>query len=216
MNAMDDEREGFLMTLANKALDTALSGFGPFASAKKLATGFLRNGRYRDDDARIDALIRSQCRLSGASGFVTGLGGGTTLIVGGAAADLVSVLAINIRMVAAIAWIRGYDLEDEAVRSALLLTAIGTGVEEALGNTGVAVGKAGCKALICKIPKKMLGRINKFFGRKLVTKFSQKGLIQLGKAVPFIGGFVGGAIDMAGCRSIGKLARQAFPALAAA
>ncbi len=214
MNTSVDE--GIMMKIANMALNTALKGVGPFKAAQTLADGFMRNAKYKDDDERVKALIRSQCWASGGSGFVTGLGGGTTLVVGGMAVDLASVLAINMRMVAAIALIRGYDLQDETVRMALLLTAIGTNLEEALGNVGVHVGKAGCKALINKIPKKLIAKINKFFGQKLITKFGQKGVIQLGKAVPFVGGLVGGAVNAVGCRSIGKLADKAFPALEAA
>ena len=211
MDNQDEETR--LIKIANAALNAALKGFGPIKSAQALANGFITDTKYKDDDERIKALIRSQCWASGGSGFVTGLGGGATLVIGGAAVDLVAVLEINMRMVAAIAIIRGYDLEDEIVRMALLLTAIGTNLQEAAGNVGVQIGKAGCKALINKIPKKLIAKINKFFGMKLITKFSQKGVIQLGKFVPFAGGLVGGAVNVAGCRSIGKLADKAFPAL---
>lgn len=202
---------GFMLKVANCALNVALQGCGPFVSARELADKFINDKKYKNDDDRIRELIRRECALSFGSGFATGLGGGASTIMGGAVVDMMSVLAINMRMVAAIAIIRGYDVEDDAVRSALMLTSIGTGIEEALGNAGIQIGKAGCKALICKIPKKLIGKINKFFGVKLLSKFSKKGIIQLGKAVPFAGGIVGGTVNVFGCRSIGKLACKAFP-----
>ena len=225
-NASNDTTQGtqatscadssILLKAATGALNVALNGCGPFVSADDLARQFINNKKYKNDDERIRALIRSQCWRSGGTGFVTGLGGGPVLILGGAAVDMASVLTINMRMVAAIAIIRGYDVEDETVKVALMLTAIGTGIEEALGNVGIQIGKAGCKALINKIPKKLIVKVNKFFGQKLITKFGQKGAIQLGKAVPVVGGLVGGAVNVFGCRSIGKLACKAFPALEAA
>lgn len=212
----NQDQEGVLMKAVRWALDVALNGRGKFKSAEELANVFIRNKSYIDDEERIRALIRSQCWMSAGSGFVTGLGGGIPAILGGAAVDMVSVLGLNLRMVGAIAIIRGYDFEDELVRVAMLLTAIGSSMEEAVGNVGIQLGKEGCKVLIHKLPQKIIDRINKFFGRVIVTKFGKKGLVQLGKAVPFVGGAIGGAVNAVGCRSIGKLACKAFPAKAVA
>ena len=48
------------------------------------------------------------------------------------------------------------------------------------------------KLLLKKIPGKALVAINQRIGYRLITKFGEKGIINLGKAIPLIGGVVGG------------------------
>jgi hypothetical protein len=43
-----------------------------------------------------------------------------------------------------------------------------------------------------------------------MTKFGETGIINLGKVVPVVGGFVGGGIDVASTRIIGKNAYKIF------
>ncbi|WP_252183585.1 hypothetical protein [Rossellomorea vietnamensis] len=38
----------------------------------------------------------------------------------------------------------------------------------------------------------------------MVTKFGEKGVVNLGKAVPLVGGFIGGTVDGIGTNIIGK------------
>ena len=50
------------------------------------------------------------------------------------------------------------------------------------------------QAAIKKIPGKALVAINQRIGYRLITKFGEKGIINLGKAIPLIGGVVGGVL----------------------
>jgi hypothetical protein len=52
--------------------------------------------------------------------------------------------------------------------------------------------------------------INKSVGTRLVTKFGSKGIINLGKAVPLVGGLIGGAVDGIGTNTIGITAKKVF------
>ena len=47
-------------------------------------------------------------------------------------------------------------------------------------------------------------------GFRLVTKFGTKGLINLGKAVPLVGGLIGGVMDLASTNIMGNVARDTF------
>jgi uncharacterized protein (DUF697 family) len=62
------------------------------------------------DDA-VDAIIDTHVRLSSAQGFATNLGGVALLPVA-IPANLTGLAILQIRMVAAIAHLRGYDLDD--------------------------------------------------------------------------------------------------------
>lgn len=56
----------------------------------------------------------------------------------------------------------------------------------------------------------MLTRINQGVGFRLVTKFGSKGLINLGKAVPVVGGVISGGFDFAETRVIANRAYKMF------
>jgi uncharacterized protein (DUF697 family) len=58
------------------------------------------------------------------------------------------------------------------------------------------------------MPATALLEINKAVGFRLVTKFGQKGAVNLVKLVPIAGGLVGGAINFAGTRVVGKTAKR--------
>ena len=47
-------------------------------------------------------------------------------------------------------------------------------------------------------------------GFKLFTKFNEKGVVNLSKAVPFLGGVIGGAVDAASTDVIGNAAINFF------
>lgn len=66
-------------------------------------------------------------------------------------------------------------------------------------------GKVG-QSQIKKIPGEIIKSINKAVGFRLVTKFGQKGIINLGKVVPLIGG----GIDAAGTKTMAFSAKKTF------
>jgi hypothetical protein len=53
-------------------------------------------------------------------------------------------------------------------------------------------------------------KINQTVGFRLVTKFGEKGLLNLGKMIPFVGGIVGGGLDASSTLVIGTVARRMF------
>ena len=64
--------------------------------------------------------------------------------------------------------------------------------------------------MIKKIPSTLLTKINQKVGFRFLTKFGEKGLINLGKTIPLVGGIVGGGIDFAGTKIIAKKAQNVF------
>ena len=91
------------------------------------------------------------------------------------------------RMSAAIAVIRGYDIESEEVQSAVLISLLGAGAAGVLGKVGVEVGTKTTMAALKKLPGQLLIEINKKVGYRLITKFGTKGSINLVRAVPLVG-----------------------------
>ena len=63
--------------------------------------------------------------------------------------------------------------------------------------------------LIKRILFEVIKQINKAVGFRLVTKFGETGVINLGKGIPLVGG-IGGTVDAVGTTTIGKTAKRVF------
>ena len=65
-------------------------------------------------------------------------------------------------------------------------------------------------SFIKKVPTEVILKINRAVGFKLVTKFGEKGIVNLGKAVPVLGGLISGAVDYAAADTVGNAAKKIF------
>jgi len=155
------------------------------------------------------ALVSWQNLKCGGSGFVTGLPGLALLPVT-LTADTLSNVTFNIQTIIAVALLGGFDVRNETIKLLALATLIGESVEKIIRPTGITVAQVLSKAMINAIPRQLLGKINKAVGVKLFTKFSAKGIIQLGKAVPIIGAFFCAGIDYYASNLVGKNAIETF------
>ena len=207
-SAYSPRRGSVAQDLVHWILDQALDGIGSLPSASDLANDYRRKS-YPNDAERVQALIRWAVAKNAATGFATGLGGVLTLPVT-IPGSLAASLAIQARMVAAIAEIHGYDSKDDQVRTAILLCMIGTAMEDVLKKVGVTLGGKAAIQGLKKIPGSILIEINKQVGFRLLTKFGEKGVVNLGKLVPIAGGVVGGTFDAATCYMVGQAADASF------
>jgi hypothetical protein len=199
--------ESKVTQLLDWAYDRSLAGLPGTPTAQQLGNEYLKPGGNKDE--AIDSLIRWQCAKCAISGFLTGLGGLITLPVA-VPADLAVNYYVNIRMIAAIAYIRGFDLRDDRVRTMVFMCLLGEGITEAFSKFGFAVGTKLTEKMIERIPGEIFIQINKFVAFRLVTKAGEKGMVNLMKMAPVLGGFIGGGIDAAGCLAIGKIASDSL------
>jgi hypothetical protein len=88
-------------------------------------------------------------------------------------------------------------------------------VKEATKAFGVGFSQRGGRALVQRIPGRVFIAINKKIGFRLITKAGTKGLINVSRLVPVLGGVVGGGVDAASCRAVAVAAKRAFPPPAA-
>lgn len=68
----------------------------------------------------------------------------------------------------------------------------------------IKTGTKSIEAAIKKIPGAALVKINQRIGFRFITKFGEKGIINLGKMVPLVGGVVGGGMDVASTSIVAK------------
>jgi hypothetical protein len=194
-----------------KALDwayqKALDGLPGFDSSVALAEKYLAG--EGTVPVKASRLIRRQKTLAATSGFITGLGGFMTLPVV-IPVNLASVLWIQVRMIAAVAHMGGYDLRDDKVKTMVLLCLAGNMAKDIVQEAGIVAGTRLTARLIAGIPEHALVQINERLGFKLISILGGKGIVDVGKAVPLASGLIGGAIDLAATTLVGKAARKAF------
>lgn len=162
-----------------------------------------------DEDTAIERLIQFQTTKAATSGFISGLGGVITMPIA-IPANIATVILFQMRMIAAIAQIRGYDVKSDQVQSFVYATLAGTSVSEIAKKAGINIGNKIAIGVIKKIPGNLLKKINQAVGFRLATKFGTTGAINLGKMVPVVGGIIGGTFDTATTLTIASLAKKTF------
>jgi hypothetical protein len=197
-----------MMNALNWAYDRASTSIPTLGTAEDLAKSHLAR-RPESPDKAIDDLIAWQVRYAGAAGFMSNVGGLITLPVT-LPANLASVLLIQLRMIAAIAHIRGYKVSDERVRTLAFLCLAGNSGATILQEIGVGLGTKLTTRMIMQISTATLTKINQAVGFRLLAKAGSAGLVNLTKVVPLVGGLVGGGFDAAITRGIGAAAKRTF------
>lgn len=155
------------------------------------------------------SLARWQVAKCGTSGFLSGLGGIVSLPVT-IPANIGSVMYVQMRMIAAIAKIGGYDVNSDQVQTLVYMCLTGTTIADIVKETGIQIGEKSLTAAIKKIPGAVLTKINQKMSFRFITKFGEKGVINLGKLVPIAGGLIGGGVDIASTIVISRNAIRMF------
>ena len=189
------------------AYEKAISGLPGTDTAEDLAKSYLKQEGTLSE--KVNSLIRWQNAKAGSSGFITGLGGFATLPVA-IPANLMSVLYFQVRMIAAIAMMGGYDVRDDRVKSLVYACLAGNMAKDILQEIGINIGTRLTAQMIGRISESTLVAINRKVGFLLLSKTGSHGAINLGKAIPLAGGIISGSIDVYATNLIGNIARNTF------
>jgi len=214
LEAADDPQadHGPVDRLVEMLVDTGLDGRGPLSSAREVAEEALaRTGGDREQ--AIARLARATTVKGGIGGFLTGLGGFVTMPVS-LPLNVAEFYLQAVRMVGGIATLRGYDIDEPRVRTAVLLTLVGSDSEEVLKKAGMATAGSRLTSYALKgMPPAALMVVNKAVGFRLMRGVSEKLLSRLGRGIPVAGGLVGGGIDGFMMKKIADHAMKEFPAI---
>lgn len=197
-----------ILKLLDKLYDQSLSGISKISPPiDQMAEDYLQ--KCTTVDAAAKKFINYQTAKCATSGFITGLGGLITLPVA-IPANVGSVLYVQMRMIACLAYMGGYDTKSDQVQTLVYACLAGVSVSRIIKNFSVQFGNRFAMSMVNKIPGKALTRINQKAAFRLFTKFGSKGLINIGKAVPVAGGVIGGGYDFAETKIIAKRAYNMF------
>jgi len=209
---MEDEAHSQAVTALLSALDwvydRAIGGVPGFDSAFASADSAARDGARPGEEA-VDALIRRHIMEAGTAGFLSNVGGVLTLPIS-IPANLGSVLFIQLRMIAGVAHLRGYDVHSHQVKALAMACLGGSAALDVLKGAGITLGTNLSHRAIAHISTAVLTRINRGIGALLVAKVGTRGVASLTKLVPFVGGAVGGSIDGLATKAIGAAAKKVF------
>lgn len=199
------DREEADAGLVQRVVDLGIRGGGPLDPAVDVAEAALREAD--GPEAALDRLVRQHVRLAGVEGFATGLGGLLTLPVA-LPANVVAFYALATRLAAAVAHVRGYDLDDARVRAAVLDSLVGAGA----ALPAAAGGGLLSRTVLRGLPTPMRMAVNKGVGFRVLGQTGARVAGRLGRFVPVAGGVVGAGSDAWLMRGIGSRAREDFPA----
>ena len=171
-------------SFVREALHRAIHGAGPLAPAATAA-----------EKTDVPGFIEDHVRYAGAQGLLTGLGGIVTATVT-IPANVAGLALIQSRMVAGIAHLHGYDLEDPRVRNAVLACMLGREVvdrkikEHRLPGPPMAIATA-------PVHDPDLDRvISAEVASELITRVGGKRLaITIARRTPVVGGAFGMGAD---------------------
>lgn len=193
--------------LVSTCYDKALTGIPGSKPCIELANEYL--AKYTDHSLAAKRFVAAQIAKCTTSGFLTSLGGAITIPVA-IPANLTSVLYIQMRMIATIAAMGGFDPHDDEVQTLVYMCLAGVSVADVCKAAGIKAANSSAKVVIKKIPGAMLKTINSRLGYRFITKAGNTGVVNLMKLVPAAGGFVGGGIDLVSTRTIAKRACTMF------
>jgi len=197
-----------IMQLLDKLYEQSVQGIAKVSPPiDKLADDYLQ--KDKDVDSAAKKFINYQVAKCATSGFLTGLGGLITLPVA-IPANVGSVMYVQMRMIACLAYMGGYDTNSDQVQTLVYACLAGISVDQILKNVGIQFGTKFTMSMVKKIPGSVLVKINQKVGFRFLTKFGTKGLINIGKAVPIVGGVIGGGFDLVETKVIAKRAYQMF------
>jgi hypothetical protein len=198
---------GITSSFVQVALTRAIVGTGPIPGAAAAAEKQLEE-HHGDVDRAIRELTEHHVAFAAAGGFATNIGGIVTAAVT-IPANLTELTVIQARLVAAIAHLRGYGLEDPRVRNAILVALIGPDRIDKLLKQGRLQAPPMSLATAPVHDPALTKQVTSLVATEMITRITGKRLaLTVGKRVPVIGGVVGGGADAYQTWQIGRYAKR--------
>ena len=104
----------------------------------------------------------------------------------------------------------GFDTKSDQVQTLVYACLAGISLDQIVKQVGIKFGVKVANQMVKKIPGTVLTKINQRVGFHFLTKFGTNGLINLGKAIPVVGGVISGGFDFAETKVIANRAHRMF------
>ena len=117
---------------------------------------------------------------------------------------------VQMRMIACLAYMGGYDTNSDQVQTLVYACLAGISIDQIIKQAGIKFGTKFTTAMVKKIPGTVLTKINQKAGFRFLTKFGEKGIINIAKLVSVVGGVIGGGFDLVETKVIANRAYKMF------
>lgn len=194
--------------LTAELLRRGVGGAGPWQPAVTVAEDALA-AAGGDVDVAVRDLIASHVRRAAGSGLVTSLGGIATLPVT-APAGVTGLYLVCTRMSAAIAYVRGHDLDSPVVRTALMLCLLGPDGADICERTGIDLTTVSLLPGLRRLPPEVHAQLDRRIGYRLASRFSRRGALNITKLIPLVSAPIGAGSDALAARTVATYADVAF------
>lgn len=195
-----------LKNTIHQILDLAIDGAPQMPGAKLVAAKQL--GKHPHVNEAIDAVVTSHIATAGTQGFLTNVGGLVTTAIA-LPINLVGLMMVQCRMVASIAHLRGYDIDDSRVRAAIMMCLIGDDDVKRLVRKGKLPGSPLVVATAPVVDPSLTATVAERVINSLLTTHGGKAVGVLAtKRIPIIGGGIGAAYDAFATRQVGQYAKS--------
>lgn len=209
-NSTEKQRsEDITANFLKRILHLGINGGGGLSSARELGDKYLQNTSYQTKMERINALAKWEGRKNFTSGFLTSLGGIISLPVA-IPASLGINWVLQTRMVAAMAYVGGFDIDDPPVRMSIALCLLGKKGKNLLDKDIEELSELLRKNTLSQLPKQTIQLVNQTVAARLMQVATAKGFSRVSKAIPLLGGAVGGTLDFMSCRETAEFAKELF------
>lgn len=201
--------EGVSADLFHQLLDLAIKGRGRLPGAKSAARKHIENAG--DHEEAISRLINEHIALAGSQGFITNWGG-FLVSLATIPANMAAATYLQARLVAGIAHLRGYELSDPRVRTAIAMVMLGPSVNATLISKGVLPSSPFAVATAPVFDEELDTQVCRSLMERVLNQVSGKRMgVFIGKKIPFVGGGVGAAVDGWATWSIARHAMSELP-----
>lgn len=185
--------DGLTADVFHQVLEIAIEGRGKLPGARKAARSALE--RTRDPEAAVKWVANQHVVMAGGQGFATNWGGFLLSLVT-IPANLAASIFVQARAVAAIAHLRGYELSDPRVRTAILMVMLGPSASGRLIQAGELPTSPAAVATAPAFDAKLDERVSRALFENAMNQVGGKRLgVFIGKRIPFVGGGVGAVVD---------------------
>ncbi len=210
---MDDKQlaaaENLSADVFHQILELAITGKSALAGAKTIAKQQLE--KYGDHEAAVSALVNQHLALAGGQGFATNWGGVLMSVVT-VPANIAASAFVQARMVSAVAHLRGYELNDPRVRTAILMCMLGPSAGAALVSKGVLPSSPLVVATAPVFDDHLDGAVSKVLLERAISSVGGKRVgVMVARGIPLVGGGVGAAVDFWSTRLIARHALDELP-----
>ena len=199
----------------NLVLDIIANGI-PFLnrSVADLAEEYLSKYHTKQQAAR--KLINNQILKVSSSGGLAGLSNTTATEIANKAgnalyaANITTALYVQVRMVAAIALIGGYDILDDEVKGQMYKCFLSNAISDAIKLPTTTIARKTFEKLIKSIPYERIKDVNQKMGYRFITKNGKNGVINLTSLIPLACAIATAGLDAISTKLIGVAAYNMF------